>query len=124
MTTVSLILYTQPPLSGSHSVDEKHKFSSRGAWFDLGWYGSPSLSSVLFNPIPLVGQPLRLKNGCLSCNCPFPKDVSDLKRQANHIQKMHEQLMTLEMLKAAVAGVFTRHTCSHRSAHTHLCISC
>lgn len=57
----------------------------------------------------------------------FFKNVSDEKKQANHIQKMHSQLQTKEMLKAAVfsgrriAGVFTRHTHVH-TEHTHTCV--
>lgn len=93
-----LTLYTQPPTSGSCSVDDNHELSFGGVWQPLTITG-PLQSSTSCRTTPTADkQPA----SCLSWNCSFPRDVPDQKKQENHIHKMHEQLMTLEILKPAV----------------------
>lgn len=122
----------QPPIPGSYSENEK-----QGQVFKTGCSWAPfrkSVPGVEWQPLTVLG-PLQSSTVCrttpkaekwpasgFSWNCSFYKDVSDQKKQANHMEKMHDQLLTRNVVTCSAQwkNVYTAHTRRHRKCtHTY-----
>lgn len=134
IVNASLLLHMQPPTPGSDSENEKREQAFR---IGCSWARfRKSVAGLEWQHLTILG-PLQSSTICratpkaekwpasgFSWNCSFYKDVSDQKKQANHMEKMHDQLLTrnVETCSAQWKNVYKAHTrihrkCTHTYAH-------
>ena len=125
----SLILNTQPLVQGSSCEDEKWGWVFRTgcspAHFQKNMSG-PEAELLFFTNLSSLSRtacrttPTAEKQPDFSWNCSFPRMCQIKKKQANHTEKMQDQLLTLEMLKAAVLSWQELPACLQGVAHVHV----